>query len=388
MNLHEYQAKKLLSHYGITVPDGLLATTPHEAESAARQLGGRVLVKAQIHSGGRGKAGGAKLADHPQFAAEAAAAMLGTTLVTKQTGPKGLPVNMVLVERAEPIAQELYLGLLVDRQSGRLCFVGSAAGGMDIEEVAATTPERITTVMVHPAAGFQPYQGRRLAQAMGLPKSETGHFVRLAQSLYNCFVASDASLIEINPLALMHGGGIKALDAKVTIDDNALPRQKELEAHRDPTQEDPREHEAAEHGISYVALDGDIGCMVNGAGLAMATMDVIQLSGGKPANFLDVGGGATAERVSQAFRLICSDPGVKAILINIFGGIVRCDLIAEGIIKAAAGTGLTVPLVVRLQGTNMNEGRRKLDESGLAIISATTLPEAAEKVVAAARSTA
>lgn len=388
MNLHEYQAKQLLSQYGVMVPDGLLATTAHEAESAARQLGGRVVVKAQIHSGGRGKAGGAKLADQPQFAAEAATAMLGTRLATKQTGPKGLPVSMVLVERAEPIAQELYLSLLLDRQSGRLCFVGSAAGGMDIEEVAASTPERITTVMVHPAAGFQPYQGRRLAQAMGLPRAEVGHFVSLAKALYACFVASDASLIEINPLALMHGGGLKALDAKIAIDDNALPRQKKLEDYRDPSQEDPREHEAAEHGISYVALDGDIGCMVNGAGLAMATMDVIQLSGGKPANFLDVGGGATAERVSQAFRLICSDPGVKAILINIFGGIVRCDLIAEGIIKAAAEIGLTVPLVVRLQGTNMDQGRRKLDDSGLAIISATTLPEAAEKVVSAARGAA
>ncbi|ROR34699.1 ADP-forming succinate--CoA ligase subunit beta [Inmirania thermothiophila] len=385
MNLHEYQSKQLFARYGIPVPEGRPARTAAEAEAAARELGGgRWVVKAQVHAGGRGKAGGVKLVDSPEAVREAADALLGTRLVTKQSGAEGLPIHVVLVEKANPPAQELYLSALVDRSRRRIVFVGSAAGGMDIEEVAATSPEKILTAAIDPAAGFQPYQGRRMAFAMGLDGRQAGQLVRIMAGIYRLFNECDASLVEVNPLIVTSGGDLLALDAKVNLDDNALYRQAELAEWRDATQEDPIEHAARQHDLNYVALDGNIGCMVNGAGLAMATMDIIKLHGGEPANFLDVGGGTTAERVAEAFKLILANERVRAILVNIFGGIVRCDLIAEGIIAAAREVDLRVPVVVRLEGTNVERGRELLASSGLDIQPAEDLTDAARKVVAAA----
>lgn len=386
MNLHEYQAKQLFAEFGIPVPEGRPAVNPAEASAAAQALGGgRWVVKAQVHAGGRGKAGGVKLVDSPEAAAAAAQGMLGARIVTHQTDAKGLPVHTVLVEKAGSIARELYVSLLTDRASESVVFMASAAGGMDIEEVAATTPEKIITVTVPPAQGFSAYQARRLAFGMGLAGDEIPQFVAIAEGLYRLYVASDASLMEINPLIVTNEGRLVALDGKINLDDNALFRQKRLADWEDASQEDAREHEAAAHHLNYVSLEGEIGCMVNGAGLAMATMDVIQLYGGTPANFLDVGGGTTAERVTAAFKLITADPKVRAILVNIFGGIVRCDLIAEGIIAAVKEVGLKLPVVVRLEGTNVERGKAMLAESGLAIITAEDLDDAARKAVAAAK---
>ena len=382
MNLHEYQSKELFRRFGIPVPQGAAARTPAEAVAAAGRLGGAVwVVKAQVHAGGRGKVGGVKLARSPEEAGRLAGDMLGTRLVTKQTGAQGLPVNQVYVESGSDIARELYLSLLVDRGRERIAFIASAAGGMDIEEVAAKTPEKILTVAVNPAAGLMPYQARQLGYGLGLDTAQVNQFVPMADKLYRLFVASDASLVEVNPLIVTKGGELVALDAKINIEENALFRQKELQTMRDPTQEDDMERRAAEHDLNYVSLDGNIACMVNGAGLAMATMDLIKLHGGEPANFLDVGGGATPERVAAAFKLILSNPQVKAILVNIFGGIVRCDLIAEGIIRAVRDVKVAVPVVVRLEGTNVDQGRKMLKDSGLAITAADDLTDAARKAV-------
>ncbi len=384
MNLHEYQAKQLFARYRIPVTRGEVAATPAQASAAADRLGGKLwVVKAQVHAGGRGKAGGVKLAKSADEVRTAAAGMLGTRLKTKQTGATGLPVNLVFVESGSAIARELYLSLLVDRSRERVAFLASAAGGMDIEEVAAKTPEKILTAAVHPAAGLQPYQARQMGYALGLENDQLRQFIDICQKLYRLFCDCDASLIEVNPLIVTSDGNLLALDAKINIEENALFRQAELQAMRDPSQEDEMERRAAEHDLNYVSLDGNIACMVNGAGLAMATMDLIKLHGGEPANFLDVGGGATPERVAAAFRLILSNPAVKAILVNIFGGIVRCDLIAEGIIQAVRDTSVKVPVVVRLEGTNVDQGRALLAGSGLDITAATDLTDAARKVVAA-----
>ncbi len=385
MNLHEYQAKQLFAQFGIPVPSGQVAATPDQAIAAAEQLGGDLwVVKAQVHAGGRGKAGGVDLARNTTEVGAAAQKMLGTQLVTKQTGAEGLPVNQVFVEAGSTIQRELYLSMLVDRSCERIAFMASADGGMDIEEVAAKTPERIFTIAVNPAAGLLPYQARQLGYGMGLDKQQMGPFIKLAQNLYRLFCESDASLLEINPLIVNGEGDLVALDGKINIEDNALFRQQKLAEMRDASQEDEAENRAAEHGLSYVSLDGNIACMVNGAGLAMATMDLIKLQGGDPANFLDVGGGATAERVAAAFKLILSNPAVKAILVNIFGGIVRCDVIAQGIIQAVTEINVNVPVVVRLEGTNVEQGRALLADSHLDITTADNLTDAANKVVTAA----
>ena len=383
MNLHEYQSKRLFRQYDIPVPKGLPPHTPDDAASAARELGGQVwVVKAQVHAGGRGKAGGVRLVTSVDEVKKAALDMLGSTLVTRQTGPEGLPIHTVIVEVGSEIARELYLSLVVDRASERISFMASAAGGMDIEEVAAGEPEKIQTLSVHPAAGLQPYQARQMGFAIGLDQGQVAQFTKIAMQLYRLFVERDASMIEINPLIVTADGDVVALDAKINIEDNALFRQSQMLEWRDPTQEDEKENEASAHDLNYVSLDGNIACMVNGAGLAMATMDLIKLHGGEPANFLDVGGGATAERVAEAFKLILSNDRVKAILVNIFGGIVRCDLIAEGIIAAVKEVGVEVPVVVRLEGTNANQGLELLAGSGLDIIAADDLTEAAKKVAA------
>ncbi|MEM8817255.1 MAG: ADP-forming succinate--CoA ligase subunit beta [Pseudomonadota bacterium] len=385
MNLHEYQSKRLFADYGIPVPEGIPATTPDDAVSAAKKLGGELwVVKAQVHAGGRGKAGGVKLARSVEAVGEYAAEMLGTMLVTHQSGPEGLPVNTVYVESGSDIERELYLSMLVDREVSRVAFIASAAGGMDIEQVAEETPEQIFSVAVAPDAGLQPYQARQLAFGLGLDKSQMRQFGDLIDKLYQLYLECDASLVEVNPLIVTKGGDVVALDAKINIESNALFRQAGLLELRDESQEDEKEREAAEHDLNYVSLDGDIACMVNGAGLAMATMDLIKLHGGEPANFLDVGGGATSERVAAAFKLILSNDSVKAILVNIFGGIVRCDLIAEGIITAVKEVGVSVPVVVRLEGTNVDKGRQLLADSGLDIIAADDLTDAAQKAVAAA----
>ena len=385
MNLHEYQSKRLFADYGIPVPRGIPAKSPNEAVDAMKELGGDLwVVKAQVHAGGRGKAGGVKLARTPDEVREYAEQMLGTRLVTHQSGPEGLPVNVVYVEAGSDIDRELYLSMLVDREASRVAFIASAAGGMDIEQVAAETPEKIFTVTVAPDAGLQDYQARQLAFGLGLDKNQMRQFGALIRNLYRLFVDADASLVEVNPLIVTRGGDVVALDAKINIDSNALYRQPKLAELRDITQEDEKEREAAAHDLNYVSLDGDIACMVNGAGLAMATMDLIKLHGGDPANFLDVGGGATKERVEEAFKLILSNDKVKAILVNIFGGIVRCDLIAEGIIAAVKDVGVSVPVVVRLEGTNVDKGRELLASSGLDIIAADDLTDAAQKAVAAA----
>lgn len=384
MNLHEYQAKQLFAHYGVPVTRGEIATTPAQAAAAANRLGGEVwVVKAQVHAGGRGKAGGVTIARSYDEVREAANAMLGTRLITKQTGPEGLPINEVFVEAGSTIERELYLSMLVDRSQERVAVMASQDGGMDIEEVAATTPERIITVAIHPAAGLQPYQARKLGFALGLDGAQMKQFVKLTMNLYRLFAESDASLLEINPLIVNDAGDLVALDAKINIEDNALFRQPDLQAQRDPTQENSMERRAAEHDLNYVSLGGNIACMVNGAGLAMATMDLIKLHGGEPANFLDVGGGATPERVAAAFKLILSNRSVEAILVNIFGGIVRCDDIAEGIIKAVREIEVSVPVVVRLEGTNVDQGKALLAGSGLDITAANDLTEAAQKVVEA-----
>jgi succinyl-CoA synthetase beta subunit len=386
MNLHEYQAKEVFSAYGIPVPAGRVAATPEEAVAAAQALGGQVwVVKAQVHAGGRGKAGGVKLARDIDSVRDAAKAMLGTRLATKQTGPEGLPVDRVYVETGSAIDREIYLSLTLNREKGFIAMVGSAAGGMDIEEVAEHSPEKITTVNIHPAAGLQPYQCRRMAFALGFKDAQIAQFQKIAMALYQLYLDKDASLLEVNPLIVTKTGELVALDAKINIDANATYRQKALAAMRDTAQEDPMELQASQHDLNYVSLDGDIACMVNGAGLAMATMDLIKLHGGSPANFLDVGGGATAERVTVAFKLILSNPKVKAILVNIFGGIVRCDLIAEGVITAVKNVGVKVPVVVRLEGTNAEKAREMLASSGLKVIAAKDLTDAAQKVVAAAR---
>ncbi len=384
MNLHEYQSKRLFSDYGIPVPRGIPAQSADAAADAANELGGKLwVVKAQVHAGGRGKAGGVKLARTPEEVRQFADDMLGTQLVTHQSGPEGLPVNVVYVEEGSDIDRELYLSMLVDREVSRVAFIASAAGGMDIEQVAAETPDKILTVAIAPDAGLQDYQARQLAFGLGLDKKQMRQFAGLIQKLYRLFQECDASLVEVNPLITNQNGDVIALDAKINIEDNALFRQAALCELRDPTQEDAKERDAAEHDLNYVSLDGDIACMVNGAGLAMATMDLIKLHGGEPANFLDVGGGATSERVAAAFKLILSNENVSAILVNIFGGIVRCDLIAQGIISAVREVGVKVPVVARLEGTNVRKGREILAESGLDIIAAKDLTEAAQKVVAA-----
>ena len=386
MNLHEYQSKQLFASYGIPVPMGYPAANPADAAEAARRIGGsKWVVKAQVHAGGRGKAGGVKLVDSPEAAAKAAEAMLGQRLKTHQTGPDGLPIHQVYVEQGSKIARELYLSLVLNRDKGHVAFIASAAGGMDIEEVAAHTPEKIIRVNVHPAAGLQPSQCRVLAFGLGLEGEQLAEFTALAQKLYKLYLDKDLSLLEINPLIVTDEGKLVALDGKVNIEDNALFRQKDLAKLRDPSQEDEMERAASEHELNYVSLDGDIACMVNGAGLAMATMDLIKLHGGAPANFLDVGGGATRERVTEAFNLILSNKNVRAVLVNIFGGIVRCDMIADGIIHAVEDVGVQVPVVVRIEGTNAEKGRKLLAESGLAIIPASDLTDAAKKVVAAAK---
>ncbi len=382
MNLHEYQSKKLFAEYGIPVPKGVVADSPQGAIAAARELGGSVwVVKAQVHAGGRGKAGGVKLAKDLDAVGKAAAGMLGTRLATHQTGPEGLPVDRVYVEQGSNIAREIYLSLVLNREAGQIAFVASAAGGMDIEEVAEHSPEKIIRVNVHPAAGLQDFQCRQLAFGLDLQGAQITQFTRIARALYSLYLERDASLVEVNPLIVTGGGDLLALDAKINIEDNALFRQQALAALRDAAQEDPMERRAAEHELNYVSLDGNIACMVNGAGLAMATMDLIQLHGGAPANFLDVGGGATKERVSAAFKLILSNPKVTAILINIFGGIVRCDMIADGIIAAVKEVGVTIPVIVRLEGTNAPRARELLAGSGLGVTAASDLTDAATKAV-------
>ena len=388
MNLHEYQSKRLFADFDIPVPQGKPAASADEARTAAEALGGELwVVKAQVHAGGRGKAGGVKLARSIDEVGEHAEAMLGTQLVTHQSGPEGLPVNVVYVEAGSGIARELYLSMLVDREARKIGFIASAAGGMNIEDVAAETPEKIFSVAVSPSTGVMDYQIRRLAFGLELDKPQTKQFAALIRNLYRLFVDCDASLVEINPLIVTEEGDIVALDAKINIEANALFRQPDLVELRDPTQEDETEREAAEHDLNYVSLDGNIACMVNGAGLAMATMDLLKLHGGDPANFLDVGGGATSERVAAAFKLILSNESVEAILVNIFGGIVRCDLIAQGIISAVKEVGVSVPVVVRLEGTNVKKGRALLKDSGLDIITASDLTDAAKKAVSAAKTT-
>jgi succinyl-CoA synthetase beta subunit len=386
MNLHEYQAKDVFRNYGITVPAGRVAASADEAVKAAEALGGSVwVVKAQVHAGGRGKAGGVKVARDLDAVRSAAQGMLGTHLVTKQTGPEGLPVERVYVESGSDIEREIYLSLTLNRERGRIALIASAAGGMDIEEVAAKTPEQILTVNIHPAAGLQGYQCRQLAFGLGLKGTQVTEFQAMAMGLYKLYLEKDASLVEVNPLIVTKSGSLMALDAKINIDANAVFRHPDIAKLRDPSQEDPMERRASEHDLNYVSLDGDIACMVNGAGLAMATMDLIKLHGGQPANFLDVGGGATSERVTAAFQLVLSNPKVRAVLVNIFGGIVRCDLIADGVINAVKNVGVKVPVVVRLEGTNADRAREMLATSGLTITAATDLTDAARKIVALAK---
>ncbi|MEQ8246459.1 MAG: ADP-forming succinate--CoA ligase subunit beta [Alphaproteobacteria bacterium] len=384
MNIHEYQAKGVLAQYGVTVPRGGVAYTPQEAKKVAEDLGGPVwVVKAQIHAGGRGKGGGVKVVKSLEELNAAASAMIGMTLVTPQTGPQGRLVRRIYVEEGADIARELYLGMLVDRGTGRVSIMASTEGGMDIEEVAAETPEKITVVTIDPATGIQPFHARKVAFALGLEGEQIKSTVRFVLGAYKAFVATDASLLEINPLVVTGAGSVVALDAKMNFDDNALFRHKDIAALRDENEEDPAEIEAQKHDLNYIKLDGSIGCMVNGAGLAMATMDIIKLFGGAPANFLDVGGGANKERVTEAFKIILSDPNVEGILVNIFGGIMRCDVIAEGVVAAARDVSLHVPLVVRLEGTNVALGKEILANSGLPIITGDDLGDAARKIVKA-----
>jgi succinyl-CoA synthetase beta subunit len=385
MKIHEYQGKALLKEYGVPVPRGIVARTPDEAEAAAKELGTDVVVvKAQIHAGGRGKGGGVKLAKSPAEAKEMAEAMLGMTLVTHQTGPEGREVKTLLIEEGLPIDKEFYLGITLDRVTGRNVFMASSAGGMDIEKVAEETPELILKETIDPAVGLRGFQVRKLAFGLGIPNDLINQASKFMLSLYEAYEKMDASLVEINPFLLTKDSRLIALDAKVTFDDNAMFRHKDYAELRDLNEEDPLEIEASKYDLNYIKLDGSIGCMVNGAGLAMATMDIIKLHGGEPANFLDVGGGASQERVEQAFKILLADDNVKAVLINIFGGIVRCDMVANGVVAAAKNLGVSIPIVARLEGTNVEEGRRVLRESGINIMTADGMNDAAEKVVSAA----
>jgi len=382
MKIHEYQAKELLKKFNVPVPRGIVARSPEEAYHAARELATTpVVVKAQIHAGGRGKGGGVKLAKSGDEARDLAAQMLGMKLVTHQTGPEGREVRVLLIEEGLPIDKEFYLGIVLDRASGRPVFMASAAGGMDIEEVAAKTPEKIFKETIDPAVGFRPFQARKLAFALGLPAELISQAAKFMQSLYAAYESMDASLVEINPFLLTKDNRLIALDAKINFDDNALFRHPDFKDLRDLNEEEPLEIEASKFDLNYIKLDGNIACMVNGAGLAMATMDIIKLAGGEPANFLDVGGGASQERVEAAFRILLADKAVRAVLINIFGGIVRCDMVARGVVGAAKNLGVKVPVVVRLEGTNVEEGQRVIRESGLNFTVATGMKDAAEKVV-------
>ncbi|RLL64407.1 MULTISPECIES: ADP-forming succinate--CoA ligase subunit beta [Paenirhodobacter] len=396
MNIHEYQAKQLLKSYGCPVSEGRPVLKADEAKTAASELDGPLwVVKAQIHAGGRGKGkfkepeagekGGVRLAKSVEEAAELAKQMLGRTLVTHQTGPAGKQVNRIYIEDGSDISRELYLALLVDRQTSRVSFVVSTEGGMDIEEVAAHTPEKIMSFSVDPATGLSDFHGRRVAFALGLEGAQVKQCVALVKNLYRAFIEKDMEMLEINPLIVMTDGNLKLLDAKLGFDNNALYRHSDIMALRDETEEDPKELEASKYDLNYIALDGEIGCMVNGAGLAMATMDIIKLYGAEPANFLDVGGGATKEKVTEAFKIITSDPNVKGILVNIFGGIMRCDIIAEGVIAAVKEVGLKVPLVVRLEGTNVELGKEIISKSGLNVIAADNLADGAQKIVKAVK---
>jgi succinyl-CoA synthetase beta subunit len=386
MNIHEYQAKGLLAKFGVGVLAGQVAYTPDEAVEAARKLGGQVwVVKAQIHAGGRGKGGGVKVAKSLDEVRENAKRMIGMNLVTHQTGPKGKLVKRIYVESGCDIRRELYLGMLVDRATSRITIMASSEGGVEIEDVAARHPEKIIKVAVDPATGIQPFHARKIAFGLGLEGNQVASCVKFVMAMYRAFVELDCSVVEINPLVVTGAGDVVALDAKMNFDDNALYRHKDVEEMRDEDEEDPAELEAGKHNLNYIKLDGNIGCMVNGAGLAMATMDIIKLYGGLPANFLDVGGGATKERVTTAFKIILSDPNVEGILVNIFGGIMRCDVIAEGVVAAAKEVSLHVPLVVRLEGTNVELGKKILAQSGLPILSADNLADAAEKIVKAVK---
>ncbi|HXD15800.1 MAG TPA: ADP-forming succinate--CoA ligase subunit beta [Vicinamibacterales bacterium] len=385
MKIHEYQAKSVLARFGVPVPRGEVTFTAQDAAAIAERLGTSVVVvKAQIHAGGRGKGGGVKLAKTPHEAERLAKQMIGMTLVTHQTGPEGRKVGRVLIEEGLQIDRELYLSMLIDRAAGRPVIIASAAGGMDIEEVAATHPEKILREHVDPATGVVPFQARKLAFAMGLEAGPAGRMVKVLEAVYKAFVETDASMIEINPLILTKGGDLLALDAKVTFDDNALYRHPDLREFRDLSEEDPLEVEASKFSLNYIRLDGNIGCMVNGAGLAMATMDIIKLAGGEPANFLDVGGGANAEQIRNAFRILMADKNVKAVFINIFGGILRCDVLAAGVIAAVKELGVPVPIVIRMEGTNVEEGKRMLRESGLNFTTADSMSEGADAVVSLA----
>jgi len=383
MKIHEYQAKKILQEYKVPIPRGEIADTPEKAKKIASLLNTKVVIKAQIHAGGRGKGGGVRVAKTPEEAFEAAQAILGMRLVTHQTGPEGKLVHKVLVEEATEIKKELYLGLVVDRTRERECLVymASEAGGMEIEEVAKATPEKIIKVAVNPAVGFSSFQSRKLFYGLGLDKSLSSQFTAMVKALYDIFVEKDASLIEINPLVINREGNLIAVDTKINFDDDGLFRHPEIKSLRDETEEEPLEVEAVNAGVNYVKLDGEVGCMVNGAGLAMTTMDLIKLAGGEPANFLDVGGGASPEQIEKAFRILIADPKVKVILVNIFGGILRCDRVATGLIEAASKIEKRLPMVVRLQGTNVAEGRRLLQESGLTFEVAEELYQAAEMAV-------
>ncbi|MDA2915488.1 ADP-forming succinate--CoA ligase subunit beta [Nitrospinae bacterium AH_259_B05_G02_I21] len=385
MKIHEHEAKEILKHYGVPVPNGAVASTAEEARAVAERLGGTVVVKAQIHAGGRGKGGGIKLSDGPAEAQRAAEAILGMTLITPQTGPEGRVVQKVLVEEGMEIEKELYLGIVIDRAVNRPVVMASEAGGMEIEEVAAATPQMIIKEAVDPLLGLKPYQARNLAFGLNLPAELISTGVKFITGLYKCFEEMDCSLAEINPLVITRDGRLLALDAKMNFDDNALWRHKDVEEMRDLNEEEPLEIEASKHNLNYIKLDGNVGCMVNGAGLAMATMDIIKLAGGEPANFLDVGGGATQEMVENAFRILISDEHVKAVLINIFGGILRCDVLARGVVEAVKKVQVNMPIVVRLEGTNAEEGREILQTSGLEFTVATGMADAAEKVVAAAQ---
>jgi len=387
LKIHEYQANSVLARFGVPVPRGEVTSTGQDAAAIAERLGTSVVVvKAQIHAGGRGKGGGVKLAKSPHEAERLARQMIGMTLVTHQTGPEGRKVGRVLIEEGLQIERELYLSMLIDRAAGRPVIIASAAGGMDIEEVAATHPEKILREHVNPATGVVPFQARKLAFAMGLEAGPAGRMVKVLEAIYKAFIETDASMIEINPLILTKGGDLLALDAKVTFDDNALYRHPDLREFRDLSEEDPLEVEASKFSLNYIRLDGNIGCMVNGAGLAMATMDIIKLAGGEPANFLDVGGGANAEQIKNAFRILMADKNVKAVFINIFGGILRCDVLAAGVIAAVKDLGVPVPIVIRMEGTNVEEGKRMLRESGLNFTTADSMSEGANAVVSLAGS--
>jgi succinyl-CoA synthetase beta subunit len=386
MKIHEYQAKSILAKHGVPVPQGEVVYTPDDAESVARRLGGGVVVvKAQIHAGGRGKGGGVKVVKNAEDARQAAARMLGMTLVTYQTGPAGQKVGRVLVEQGLKIKRELYLGLVIDRSTEKPVLMVSPDGGVEIEKVAEETPERIFKEFINPGVGLRAFQTRKLAFALGLEGQQVAQAAKLMTALWETFVSTDASLIEINPLIVTEDGNLLALDAKMNFDDNALYRHPDIKEMRDLSEEDPLEIEASKYSLNYIKLDGTIGCMVNGAGLAMATMDIIKLAGGEPANFLDVGGGANAEQINNAFRILMSDRNVKAVLINIFGGILRCDILAEGVIAAVRDLGVPVPIVIRMEGTNVEQGKQMLRESGLNFTTADTMSEAADRVVALAK---